>query len=231
MAKFGNKQILSEDFEGKIKQISYDVVGNKTGVCVLTLDNGFEVLGSSSCLRDECFDKDLAYKIALERASNKLFELHAYHTLESEYDVMKQEIEEELEQDKEQEEVLKLEDIFPFGETMEITFQAEDHGLPFSFPITVKDINLKSAHAVIDLNDDDEMDELIKEYESLCEECVLEDLTRSDDCECDCDFEDTDTEHPELSYKESLIRLAQLTPRSEISDKKLAEIFKILLDK
>ena len=61
--------------DGNIQKIKYYKVGEKTTICLLTLYNGFEVVGSSACIKKEDFNFEIGKELALERAKGKLNEL------------------------------------------------------------------------------------------------------------------------------------------------------------
>lgn len=46
--------------------------------CLLTLENGYTVLGESACASPENFDAALGRKIAREKARNKIWQLEGY---------------------------------------------------------------------------------------------------------------------------------------------------------
>ena len=54
-------------------------------VCLLTLQNGFSVLGESACVDPTNFDKEIGKKIARENARNKVWPLEGYLLKEKEY--------------------------------------------------------------------------------------------------------------------------------------------------
>jgi len=47
-------------------------------VCVLTLENGFNVTGESACVSPENFNKEIGEKIAKDNAVNKIWALEGY---------------------------------------------------------------------------------------------------------------------------------------------------------
>ena len=75
------------ELEKNIFSVEYVQVGLKTMVCCLTLKSGFEVVGSSSVLRYENFDNELAKEISYKEALNKLISMDAYRILENENDI------------------------------------------------------------------------------------------------------------------------------------------------
>ena len=53
----------------------YVFPGTTTTVCLLTLTNGFTVLGDSACASPENFNEDLGREIARDKAKDKVWEL------------------------------------------------------------------------------------------------------------------------------------------------------------
>lgn len=70
--------LTQSDIENSIKSESYFQAGKKTTVCVLTLQNGFEVIGSSACVNPDDFNMETGKPYARERALNKVWELEGY---------------------------------------------------------------------------------------------------------------------------------------------------------
>jgi len=57
----------------------YHVFPNTTfTACLLTLENGYTVLGESACASPENFDAALGRKIARDNAKNKIWQLEGY---------------------------------------------------------------------------------------------------------------------------------------------------------
>ena len=52
--------------------------GSQLTVCVLTLENGFTVVGESACASPENFNAELGRKIARDHAKNKIWALEGY---------------------------------------------------------------------------------------------------------------------------------------------------------
>jgi hypothetical protein len=70
---------VTEDLlKSKIVGESYSRMGIKTTICVLTMANGFEVVGTSACVDPTNFNYDLGKKLAYENAFNKIYELESY---------------------------------------------------------------------------------------------------------------------------------------------------------
>lgn len=71
-------QITEQSIKNCITGEAYTKIGQKTTVCVLTLSNGFEVVGSSACVQPEQYDFETGKKYAYENAFNKVWELEGY---------------------------------------------------------------------------------------------------------------------------------------------------------
>ena len=64
---------------GRIVGDAYYVFpGTQTTVCLLTLKNGYTVLGESACASPEDFDEELGRKIAKDDARAKIWMLESY---------------------------------------------------------------------------------------------------------------------------------------------------------
>lgn len=70
--------LTESDIESLIAKEDYYTVGAKTTICVLTLDNGFEVIGKAGCLNPDDYDLGKGKPIARRRAVDKLWELEGY---------------------------------------------------------------------------------------------------------------------------------------------------------
>jgi hypothetical protein len=72
-------RITPERLESVIVSEQYHVFPNSTfTACLLTLQNGYTVLGESACARPENFNAELGRKIARENARNKIWALEGY---------------------------------------------------------------------------------------------------------------------------------------------------------
>lgn len=72
-------RITPEHIEDTIMDEQYHVFPDTTfTVCLLTLKNGFNVIGESACASPENFDADIGRKIARENAKNKIWALEGY---------------------------------------------------------------------------------------------------------------------------------------------------------
>lgn len=72
-----NKLTL-EEIQHTIKSVNYHHIGKKTTVCLITLKNGYEIVGTSGCVDPENYDAGIGEKIAYENAQNKIWELEGY---------------------------------------------------------------------------------------------------------------------------------------------------------
>lgn len=72
------KTVTIEQVEASIAKEQDFKIGEKTTVVLLTLRNGFEVVGTSACVDAAGYDHELGKKYARERAISKVWELEAY---------------------------------------------------------------------------------------------------------------------------------------------------------
>jgi hypothetical protein len=72
-------RVTPDQLEQVIVSEQYHVFPNTTfTACLLTLQNGYTVLGESACASPENFDADLGRKIARDTAKNKIWALEGY---------------------------------------------------------------------------------------------------------------------------------------------------------
>lgn len=72
-------RVTQEHIESVIVSEQYHVFGGTTfTACLLTLKNGYTVLGESACASPENFNADIGRKIARENAKNKIWSLEGY---------------------------------------------------------------------------------------------------------------------------------------------------------
>ena len=72
-------RVTPEHLESVISTESYFVFPETTfTACLLTLRNGYNVLGESACASPENFDAELGRKIARTNAVNKIWQLEGY---------------------------------------------------------------------------------------------------------------------------------------------------------
>ncbi|MDP8080238.1 Gp49 family protein [Phocoenobacter skyensis] len=70
--------LTKEYLETLIIKAEYHRLTKSLTVCVLTLQNGFEVLGQSAVADPNNYNKEIGEKIAYENAFNKIWELEGY---------------------------------------------------------------------------------------------------------------------------------------------------------
>jgi hypothetical protein len=70
-------RVTKEGIEAKLREASYAVIGTST-VCVLTLENGFRVVGHSAPADARNFDKDVGERYAYEDAFRQIWQLEGY---------------------------------------------------------------------------------------------------------------------------------------------------------
>jgi len=72
-------RLSPEQIDAKIVAGQYYVFpGTTVTVCLLTLKNGFTVVGESACASPENFDEKLGRKIARDNARNRVWQLEGY---------------------------------------------------------------------------------------------------------------------------------------------------------
>ena len=72
-------RVTPQKLEEVIVSEQYHVFPNSTfTACLLTLKNGYTVLGESACASPENFNADLGRKIARDNAKNKIWALEGY---------------------------------------------------------------------------------------------------------------------------------------------------------
>lgn len=72
-------RLTPEAIDAKIKKAYWHRVPDTTmTLCVLTLQNGFQVTGESAAASPENFDADIGAKIAYENARQKVWALEGY---------------------------------------------------------------------------------------------------------------------------------------------------------
>jgi len=71
---------ITPDYIKKIiKEVDYYVFPNSLlTVCCMTLNNGFNVTGTSACVSKENFDKEIGQKVAYKKAFDEIWQLEGY---------------------------------------------------------------------------------------------------------------------------------------------------------
>jgi len=70
--------VTIEKIENTILKEDYIKVGLKTVIAVLTLKNGFEIIGTSACVDPNNFDFEIGKKYAREKAIDQIWMLEGY---------------------------------------------------------------------------------------------------------------------------------------------------------
>ncbi len=68
-------KVNARDVLEAIKSIEYERLGVKTVVCLVTLDNGHEIVGTSACVDPAEFDSEIGMECAYEDALSKAWQL------------------------------------------------------------------------------------------------------------------------------------------------------------
>ena len=72
-------KLTEEDINNVIKDINYiNPPNTTTTICLLTLENGFVVVGKSACVDPAEFDSAIGQSIARSNAIDKVWELEGY---------------------------------------------------------------------------------------------------------------------------------------------------------
>jgi len=80
------RTVTKEQIESRIKSAEYSIhAGSTLTICVLTMENGFTVLGKSACAHAGNFNKELGEKIAYDDAFKQIWPLEGYLLREALY--------------------------------------------------------------------------------------------------------------------------------------------------
>ena len=72
-------RVTEAKIKDRIESAEYQRIGGGTlTVCVLTINNGFQVTGESACADPENYNKEIGQKIAFDNAFNKLWPLFGF---------------------------------------------------------------------------------------------------------------------------------------------------------
>lgn len=78
--------MLNEELiKSKIKKIEHAKLGLKTMVCCLTLENGYEVIGSAACVDPLDFDDAIGKELSYKDAENNVWKLEGYLVQQSKF--------------------------------------------------------------------------------------------------------------------------------------------------
>jgi hypothetical protein len=82
-AKAVAPRVTEKELEANIKSIEYvDGIGGRLTFCILTLQNGFLVMGESACVSPENFDQEIGRRYAYQQAYDKIWALMGYELRE-----------------------------------------------------------------------------------------------------------------------------------------------------
>jgi hypothetical protein len=72
-------KVTLSDMQDKIKEVIYMVLPETTTtVCIMTMKNGYSVLGTSACVDHASFNKALGEQYSYNNAIDKLWPLEGY---------------------------------------------------------------------------------------------------------------------------------------------------------
>lgn len=74
----GTKTLTEADVMASIESEAVYDLGKKTTAVVLTLKNGFEVVGTSACVDPANYKQEVGAQYARKRAIDKVWELEGY---------------------------------------------------------------------------------------------------------------------------------------------------------
>lgn len=73
------RTVTKEQIEGRIAKTEFSIHADSTlTICVLTMQNGFTVVGKSACAHPANFNKELGEKIAYDDAFKQIWALEGY---------------------------------------------------------------------------------------------------------------------------------------------------------
>ncbi|MCP4055132.1 MAG: hypothetical protein GY739_19245 [Mesoflavibacter sp.] len=80
------KKLTEMDLESHIDSTKTEFIHRETlTICILTLHNGFKVVGKSACMNMEDYNKDVGEAMALGDATNNIWEPLGFHLKQSKY--------------------------------------------------------------------------------------------------------------------------------------------------
>lgn len=72
-------RVTPELIESKINKVEFHTFTDSLlTICVLTLQNGFNVTGESACASSQNFNKEIGERLAQKQAENKIWMLEGY---------------------------------------------------------------------------------------------------------------------------------------------------------
>lgn len=70
--------LTEKNIVDQIQKVEYSKLWEKTAICLITLKNWFEIVGTSACMKKESYDQEIGNKFAYEKAVDKIRELEGY---------------------------------------------------------------------------------------------------------------------------------------------------------
>ena len=80
------RQLTPEHISDCVADVQMRKMGLKTTVCLITLTNGFEIVGTSGCVDPDNYDFNIGAEIARKNAIDKIWELEGYLLQQRIYD-------------------------------------------------------------------------------------------------------------------------------------------------
>ena len=73
------QRVTEAGIKDRIEHVEYTRLGGGTlTVCLITVNNGFQVIGESACADPENYNKEIGQKIAFDNAFKKLWPLFGF---------------------------------------------------------------------------------------------------------------------------------------------------------
>ncbi len=85
------QKLTLDHLKSLIVNAEYHCFGTMTA-CVLTLKNGFKVMGKSACINADNFDEAIGKRVAYDDAVEKIWELEGYLAVQRNYEAKQQNI-------------------------------------------------------------------------------------------------------------------------------------------
>lgn len=79
------QKLTLDHLKSLIVNAEYHCFGTMTA-CVLTLKNGFKVMGESACINADNFDEAIGKQVAYDDAVEKIWELEGYLAVQRNYE-------------------------------------------------------------------------------------------------------------------------------------------------
>lgn len=75
-------RVTQEQIDALLTESTWTIqkIGQKTTLALLTLPNGFEIVGTSACIDPSSYNEEIGAEYAKKRVVDKLWELLGFHT-------------------------------------------------------------------------------------------------------------------------------------------------------